>query len=142
MKMLVAVATLTLAASSTSAFAGSTTRSTGPARAAAPEPEKSSDAAAIRFPARLRAPDLGRAQEVASSVVARRRVALGTLVTRVRLCVAPSGAVTDVKLVKASGAPAFDKAVLENANTWVYASYPAPASVRVCRPVSVLYRPR
>jgi outer membrane biosynthesis protein TonB len=48
--------------------------------------------------------------------------------------------VTEVKLTGSSGRPAFDRAVVDSANTWVYAAYPAPAGVRVCSVVSVVYR--
>lgn len=95
----------------------------------------SPDDGVLGFPARLRS-DLGRAHQIGSAV-ARRGAAL---VAQVLVCVVPSGAVTDVKLMKGSGRRTFDTAVVDSATRWIYAPYPAPAGTRVCSAVSVVYR--
>jgi len=126
---------------STPALAGSnSSRSGGLARVAAPaEPSERTATLVRNFPPRLSRPDLDRARLVASTIQITRGV---NLTTRLRLCVTPRGSVTAVKLVRTSGAPTFDRAVLDAASRWVYAGFPAPAGTRVCSPVSVVYRAR
>ncbi len=148
MKMLVAAVVVAIAGISASAVAGSNSarRTTSAASVATPpELTASPDDGILGFPARLRAPDLGRANQVAKTILskaktkAKRRAGLDT---RIRLCVFPSGSVTGVGLMKSSGAPAFDQAVLTSARAWVYESYPAPANVRICAAISVVYSTR
>ena len=140
-QLVVAIAVAAIAGISTPALAGSkSTRSSGSASVAAPvENAASPDAATRTFPARLRQPDLSRVRQVAGEI-ARTRGA--SLASNVRLCVVPSGAVSAVKLVKSSGFPAFDMAVLDTASSFIYAAYPAPAGVRTCSVVSIVYRAR
>jgi TonB family protein len=115
-------------------------RSGGLASIEAPaEKDVSTGEAVRRFPAHLRRPDLGGVRRTGDAIVTRPGA---RLVTRIRLCVVPSGAVTDISLVASSGAPRFDRAVLATASTWAYAAYPAPAGIRVCTGVSVIYRAR
>jgi TonB family protein len=146
MKILVAAVVVVTAGISAPALAGSNSARRTASVATPPELTASPDDGIVGFPARLRAPDLGRANQVASEVMskkarprAKRRTGLNT---QIRLCVFPSGAVTGVELMKTSGAPAFDKAVLTSARAWVYESYPAPANVRICAAISVVYSTR
>ena len=148
MKILVVAVVVAIAGISTPALAGSNSarRTTGAASVATPpELTASPDDGILGFPARLRAPDLGRANQVAKTILskarpkAKRRAGLNT---EIRLCVFPSGTVTGVELMKSSGAPAFDRAVLTSARAWVYESYLAPANVRICAAISVVYSTR
>jgi TonB family protein len=140
MKVPIATAlAVAIAGISAPALAGSnSSHISGTGSVAAPEP-KQSDAAARTFPARRGQPDMSRVRQVGGTIA---RTAGASLGTQVKLCVVPSGAVTGVKLLRSSGAPAFDMAVLDSAWTWVYAAYPAPAGTRTCTAVSVVYRAR
>jgi len=148
MNILVAAVVVAIAGISTSAGAGanSARRTTSAATVATPpESTASPDDGILGFPARLRAPDLGRANQVARTILskaktkAKRRAGLAA---QIHLCVFPSGEVTGLGLMKSSGAPAFDRAVLTSAQAWVYESYLAPANVRVCAAISVVYSTR
>jgi TonB family protein len=147
MKILVAaVVVVAIAGISAPVLAGSNSARRTASVATPPELTASPDDGIVSFPARLRAPDLGRANQVAKAILskktrpgAKRRSGLNT---RIRLCVFPSGAVTGVGLMKSSGAPAFDQAVLSSARAWVYESYLAPANVRICAAISVVYSTR
>lgn len=149
MKILVAAVVVAIAGISAPVLAGSNSaRRTASAASVATPPEltASPDDGVVGFPARLRAPDLGRANQVAKAILAKktrpRAVRRTGLNTQIRLCVFPSGAVTGVGLMKSSGAPAFDQAVLTSARAWVYESYLAPANVRICAAISVVYSTR
>jgi TonB family protein len=139
-KITIALGLLAIGAASTPALAGSNTSRSGSVRvAAAVEPVAKTDTAVRNVPARLSRPDLDRARLVASTIQTSRG---GTLTTRFRLCVTPRGSVTGIRLISSSGAPTFDRAVLDAANSWVYAGFPASADTRVCTAVSVVYRAR
>ncbi|HKE18650.1 MAG TPA: TonB family protein [Kofleriaceae bacterium] len=141
MKNLIAVGVAAVAMIGTCgpARAGSNrARGGGVASIEAPAEKDVSSGGAVRvFPVRLRGPDLGEAYRIASAIAVGRGA---RLVTRIHLCVVPSGAVTDVELVRSSGARRFDRAVLADASAWAYAAYPAPPGIRVCTGVSVIFR--
>lgn len=122
------------------AFAGSnSSRTGGSSSVAGPMDVVASSALTNRtFPARVRA-DLDRAYQIASARRARRG---STLTTRVRLCVAPSGVVSQVALISGSGVGAFDKALVDTMRGWTYAAYAAPAGIRVCDDLKIIYRHR
>jgi hypothetical protein len=134
MKILVAAGIIAFAAS-TPALAGPGGASDGSARPAASG--TSPDDAVLGFPARLSAPGLHRAHVIANRLPTRRSAAL---TSKVLVCIVPTGAVTAVKLMKSSGAPSFDNAVLASANRWLYDTFAAPAGTRICTAVSVVYR--
>lgn len=146
MKILVAAVVVAIAGISAPVLAGSNSARRTASVATPPELTASPDDGIVGFPARLRAPDLGHANQVAKTILSKkagskvkRRSGLNT---QIRLCVFPSGAVTGVGLMKSSGAPAFDQAVLTSARAWVYESYLAPANVRICAAISVVYSTR
>jgi TonB family protein len=56
------------------------------------------------------------------------------------VCVAPSGRVTDVTLVRTSTLRAFDDAVLRDAETWQFTALPGPANVKSCSRATISYR--
>jgi outer membrane biosynthesis protein TonB len=89
------------------------------------------------FPARIGAADTGLSERIAAMPLAGRG---GTMTADVRVCVAPTGAVTGVELWSTSGVGAFDAVVLDTARAWTYQGYGAPPSTRVCMVVSVVYR--
>jgi hypothetical protein len=143
MKSVIAVGIATIAGFSTPVLAGSNSArssgSAGVARQAESAPAVSPVTAVLDFPARVRSPGLDRAEQVAGAPVAGTRA---PLVAEVRVCIVPSGAVSEVKLTGSSGVPAFDRAIVDSAGTWVYSAYQAPAGVRICSAVSVVYRTR
>jgi TonB family protein len=134
MKILVAAGIATLAVTSAPALAdpGAKRNAASPSTATPMDP---ADNAARGFPARLRS-DLGRAHQIGSGLARGSAV----LTTQVRVCIRPTGAVDDVKLMKGSGRRAFDAAVLDSAVRWAYSPYAAPRNARVCGAVSVVYR--
>jgi hypothetical protein len=136
MKILVAAGIIAVAAS-TPAQAGPGSASDGSAVARPAAPGTSPDDAILGFPARLSAPGLDRAHVIANRLPTRRSAAL---TSKVLVCIVPTGAVTAVKLMKSSGAPSFDNAVLASANRWLYDTFAAPAGTRICTAVSVVYR--
>jgi TonB family protein len=142
MKMLIAVGVATITGASAPALAGSNTASRGTggvATQAEPGAPGSPETAYLDFPARVAQPGQGLAHDVAGAFAAAPRA---PVVSEIRVCVAPSGAVSEVKLTRSSGVRAFDKAVVDSASGWIYAAYPAPAGIRVCSIVSVVYRVR
>jgi len=148
MKILVAAGIVAIAGMTTPAVAWSNSARRGSRTASVaspPELTASPDDGVLGFPARLRAPDLGRANQVARAILSRvktRAKRRAGLTTQIRLCVYPTGEVTGVELMKTSGAPSFDRAVLTSARAWVYESYPAPAGLRICAAVSVIFSTR
>lgn len=58
-----------------------------------------------------------------------------------RVCIAPSGNVVDATLGTATGNAALDAAITRDIARWTYEPYAAPATLRVCTPVSVTYVP-
>jgi len=140
--MLIAVGIATITGAAAPARAGSNTASGGTAGVATqadPGAARSPETAYLDFPARVAQPGQGLAHDVAGAFAAAPRA---PVVSEIRVCVAPSGAVSQVVLTRSSGVPAFDKAVVASASGWVYAAYPAPAGIRVCSNVSVVYRVR
>lgn len=59
----------------------------------------------------------------------------------VRICVAPTGAVTRVDLEASSGAPELDRAALHDIRNWGYEPMPGPATVQNCAPMTLDYTP-
>lgn len=134
------VATVATLSSIVAALAIAPDRAAAGPTATADEPRAASaPAAAPSFPARRGPAALPGADRL------RGRIATepgGAVTARVRVCVAPSGAVTDVALLASSGLPAFDRAVVDGVAAWTYQPFAAPATVRVCRPLAVAYRAR
>lgn len=56
------------------------------------------------------------------------------------VCVAPTGRVTGVTLVRTSTLRAFDEAVLHDAETWQFKALPGPAHVKSCTRATISYR--
>src|SRR4051794_29632636 len=90
------------------------------------------------FPARLAEPRLPSADRLR---VALRGEGVLRATAHVRVCVAPSGAVTEVSLDAPTGVAALDQAIAHDVAGWTYEAYRAPATVRVCTPVEMTYRP-
>lgn len=104
---------------------------------AATEPAPGSLVAARTFPGRLSSADLLHADLVAQSIRAKEG---DTLAAKLRVCVAPSGVVTQVSVLAGSGVAAFDKLVIDAAHGWSYQAYLAPPATRVCHNTSIVYR--
>ncbi|MBV8758860.1 MAG: hypothetical protein JO257_16345 [Deltaproteobacteria bacterium] len=60
---------------------------------------------------------------------------------RLRVCIAPGGNVIEATLAEPTGHAQLDAAIARDVAGWTYEPYAAPASVRVCTPVSLIYRP-
>ena len=58
-----------------------------------------------------------------------------------RVCIAPGGNVVQATLADATGNAALDAAITRDVARWSYEPYAAPATLRVCTPVSVTYLP-
>jgi hypothetical protein len=60
-----------------------------------------------------------------------------------RVCIAPSGDVIEATLLRGepTGNAALDQAIAHDVARWHFEPYAAPASVRVCTPLSVTYLP-
>lgn len=58
-----------------------------------------------------------------------------------RVCIAPGGNVVEATLAEPTGIAALDAAITRDVARWSYEPYAAPATVRVCTPVSLIYRP-
>jgi TonB family protein len=133
------IAAVSFVAAAGVAQAGGELRFATPSPGVAPvtAPAVSAPAALRTFPRRLSGAHLRRADRLSYRIKAETG---GVAATQVRLCVAPTGAVTDAQVVGSSGIGAFDKIVLDAAHTWSYQSYTAPTGTRVCNIVSVVYR--
>lgn len=143
MKILIAtgVTALVIAAFATTASAGEKTARIGAAASVASFPQAAPRGlvAERTFPARLNAAELRRADRIAALVRVRRG---DTLTTKLKVCVAPNGAVTSTSILRSSGLASFDKVVLDAAERWAYRSYSAPSTTRVCHNASIVYRTR
>lgn len=60
----------------------------------------------------------------------------------VRLCVAAAGSVASIEVTRSSKFPAFDQAVIVDAQSWQFASLPGPGNLKTCERATVTYRPR
>jgi TonB family protein len=140
MKILVAVGVVAVAATSSQALAGPVVSpfSGSAAVAKSSEAEPAPVLGVLGFPARLGGSDLGRAHIIANELPLRPGT---TLTSKVLVCIVPSGTVAAARLLKSSGAPSFDKAVVASAHRWVYQKYAAPEGTRICAAVSIVYRP-
>lgn len=133
------LADIALAASvagATPAFAEPVARIGAAVAAPAAEPAPGS-VTARTFPGRLSSADLLHADLVAKSIRARLS---DTLSARIKVCVAPSGVVSQVEMLAGSGVAAFDKLVIAAAHGWAYQAYLAPPAIRVCHITSIVYR--
>jgi len=98
----------------------------------------STDVLEPAFPARLGEPRLPSADLLR---VALRGEGIERASANVRVCVAPSGAVTEVTLVSPTGVATLDAAIARDLAQWSYEPYRAPSTVRVCVPVAMTYLP-
>jgi TonB family protein len=57
------------------------------------------------------------------------------------LCVSPQGTVTKVALARSSSLPAFDDAILRDAEEWKFEALPGPATAQSCTRAIVAYTP-
>jgi TonB family protein len=59
----------------------------------------------------------------------------------VRICVSPSGAVSNVELQQSSGVAELDRAALHDIRAWQYEQFPGPATLQTCAPMTLSYAP-
>jgi hypothetical protein len=90
------------------------------------------------FPARVGEPRLPSADQLR---IALRGEGIQRASADVRVCVAPSGEVTEVTLVTPTGVSTLDAAIARDLARWSYEPYRAPPTVRVCVPLAVTYLP-
>jgi TonB family protein len=102
-----------------------------PPELALPSVSVSTDDVARRsFPERTSVPRLPTADRAGVS---------GRQTASVDLCVAPDGAVTRVAIAKGSGVDALDRAIEADLAAWTYQPYAAPAGLKVCERLNVVY---
>ncbi|MBX3161053.1 MAG: energy transducer TonB [Deltaproteobacteria bacterium] len=88
------------------------------------------------FP-RAVAPELPSVDRISHQV----RAQLGDRATaELDLCVSAQGSVTKVAIARSSSLPAFDNAVLRDAEEWRFESLPGPAAAQSCTRATVAYR--
>jgi len=80
----------------------------------------------------------GRVAVASSDERAIRATPQGRAETKVHLCVAPSGAVDQVNVVRSSGNAGYDRAVVESVQGWKFESSAAAEAPR-CTRMSVVY---
>jgi outer membrane biosynthesis protein TonB len=64
------------------------------------------------------------------------------LAATVRICVMPNGETESVVVEQGSGIARFDRAVERDVASWKHEAFRAPAHVRVCKPLTLVYAPR
>jgi hypothetical protein len=95
-----------------------------------------SDEAQPWFPARLselRVPTVDRMHEML------RETGRDRLTARLRLCVAPDGSTSQVRLEATSGVAELDQALVQDLARWRYAAFAAPSHIEICEPVTLTY---
>lgn len=60
----------------------------------------------------------------------------------VRLCVAATGSVESITVLRSSTLPTFDDSVIADAAHWQFEAFPGPATLRSCEDAIVTYQPR
>jgi len=97
-----------------------------------------SDEAKSTFPTRISEERLPTADRMRDAL---RATGHEKLTAQVRLCIAPDGTTSSVQLDKTTGVADLDSAIVHDIGEWRYESYVAPASIRVCKPVTLTYAP-
>ena len=59
----------------------------------------------------------------------------------VRVCVAPTGKVAKVDIMKPSGSTDLDRAAAQDIAKWQFEAFSAPQNIRVCKQLSLSYEP-
>jgi TonB family protein len=94
--------------------------------------------ASSSFPERVSADGLSDALVDYDQLVSRRYD--GSVNSRVRVCVKPSGQVSTASIIEPSGIPGFDRALAATVATWKYQDTTAANTETRCKNVRVIYQ--